>query len=259
MRRALIDQLPHKVGLSVELPEGESRHLISVLRMKEGDEVELLDGTGVRATATLWHQGKRVMAKLSTAPESDQTLMAKPIHLAMATLKNEAMEWAIEKAVELGVRTFTPIETEFSVIRMNKKGEGAFQERYQKFADQALKQCGRLERMQILPPVTLEQFLQGQTAMIWLDETLAKNAQTDLSLPHWLKQHAKGQDYVLLVGPEGGFSPAEKERLLRLSGLTPPQNREINRLHLGSVILRAETAALFGISLLAGNCFPNSK
>ena len=255
MRRALCEQIPEKPGQSVEIPENEARHLISVLRLHEGNEIELLDGSGYRTIGTLWHQGKRLMAKASHAPESDPALLSKPVHLAMALLKNEAMEWVIEKSVELGVKTFTPVETEFCVIRMNKKGSGAFQERYQKIADQALKQCGRLERMTVLEPVTFEEFLKSGPPLFWLDESLARSAPEQASLPRRIESLKKDAECALLVGPEGGFSPAEKERLQKLSSLTAPQNREINRVHLGAVILRAETAALFGVSLLAGNCF----
>ena len=245
MRRALCESLPAHAGQSVELSENEGKHLVSVLRMRNGDELELLDGNGHRANARLMIQGKKILAVLAEAPQTQASLLSKPIHLSMAMIKNEAMEWVIEKAVELGVRTLTPIESEFTVIRAHKKGEDVFRERYQRIADQALKQCGRLDRLEILTPQTFEQVLLNKNHLIWLDETLANSAPVESHLAHFLKITPKTETYELLVGPEGGFSPMERQRLLTAKG-----NGAITRVHLGSIILRAETAALSGICFM---------
>ena len=251
MRRALCDQLPTKIGQSVELPEGEVRHLVSVLRLKPDDEFELLDGSGYRARAKLIYKGKSALGELISAPETDRKLLANPIHLSMAMIKGDAMEWVIEKATELGVKTLTPIETEFTVVKTHKKGSDVFQERFQKIADQALKQCGRLERMQVQSPISFEEALLNKNHLIWLDESLAATSPIETHLTHFLDtQKTIEKPYELFVGPEGGFSSAEKNRLLQLTG---SEKQAITRVHLGSLILRAETAALFGISLLAGD------
>jgi len=262
MRRALCERLPEKAGSFVELPEIEARHLISVLRLKPDDEFELLDGSGFRAHARLAFRGKTAGGELVSAPETDAKLLARPIHLSMAMIKGDAMEWVIEKAVELGVKTLTPVETEFTVVKTHKKGNDVFQERFQKIADQALKQCGRLERMVVRSPVNFEQALMPTSLegslLLWLDESLAESAPEETHLSRFLSQNppTESSSYSLFVGPEGGFSPSEKNRLLQL---TESKNQAITkgqpvfaRVHLGSLILRAETAALFGISLLAG-------
>ena len=245
MRRALCDSLPKNSGQSIELPEGEAKHLVSVLRMRGDDEVELLDGNGFYCRGKLWHQGKRLMVEAISSPQTNPALLSKPIHLSMAMIKNEAMEWTIEKAVELGVRSFTAVETEFTVIKIKSKGEDVFRDRYQKIADQALKQCGRLDRLVIHPPVSFENALLNKNHLIWLDETLAVNSPQESHLAHFLASHpSHASHFELLVGPEGGFSAFEKQRLQQ------SRKGEITRVHLGPIILRAETAALFGISLL---------
>jgi 16S rRNA (uracil1498-N3)-methyltransferase len=255
MRRALCDQLPASIGKVVELPEGEVRHLVSVLRLKPEDEIELLDGSGFRARAKLIYRGKTACAELLSAPETNPALRSKPVHLALAMLKGDAMEWVIEKAVELGVASITPVETEFSVVKIHKRGEDIFKERYQKIADQALKQCGRLERLVIHTPISFEDAVGPlhKSRLIWLDEVLAQSAPEETHLARILSKNSQANELYpvqILVGPEGGFSPAEKSRLLIL---TSSGNKAINRVHLGSLILRAETAALYGISLLVGH------
>ncbi len=251
MRKALCSHLPAKIGESVEIPQSESNHLISVLRLKPDDTIELLDGDGLSAQATLFYKGKSLFAKLISSPIGNKNLQPHPLHLSMAILKGDAMEWVIEKAVELGISSLTPFESEFSVVDLRKKGPEAFQDRWQKIADQALKQCGRLNRMKVEMPTTFENILLKKNQLIWLDETLAYEPVTEkwneFYLPvvaeKILDDHSINSEPELLIGPEGGFSPAEKNRLLQ------PSKKEIKRAHAGAAILRAETAALFGITV----------
>ncbi len=250
MRKALCTELPDKVGKSVEIPQAEANHLISVLRLKPEDTIEVLDGNGKTAQATLFYKGKSLFAELTSEPTGSADLQSYPLHLSLAVLKGEAMEWVVEKAVELGVRTLTPFQSEFSVVDLRKKGPEAFQERWQKIADQALKQCGRQSRMTIQMPTTFENILLKKTQLIWLDETLAYTREMDQWKRHYLPEIADEilknpiqEEPELMIGPEGGFSPNEKNRLMQ------PSKKEIKRAHAGAAILRAETAALFGISV----------
>jgi 16S rRNA (uracil1498-N3)-methyltransferase len=257
MRRILCGTLPRKASAFVEIPEAEAKHLISVLRLGPGDEVEVLDGEGYCATAKLDFRGqKKVFAELLNAPVSHPERLSLPIHLHMSIIKGDAMEWVIEKAVELGVRSITPVETEFTVVKIQKRGADTFQDRWQRIADQALKQCGRLDRMIVHLPVDFETALLNQNRFIWLDETLASTAPSEAHLATFAQKIPKDQELSLLVGPEGGLSPTERNRLLQLTG---SEKKEINRVHLGSLILRAETAALAGISILMGNDYAKRK
>ncbi len=249
MRKALCLELPEKIGDCAEIPATEANHLISVLRLKPGDTIELIDGGGKTANATLFYQGKSLFAELVSEPVGNPRLQSFPLHVSVAVLKGEAMEWVIEKAVELGVRTLTPFESEFSVVDLRKKGPEVFHERWQKIADQALKQCGRLSRMTVTMPTTFENVLSSKNQLIWLDETLARESNSshwdDSYLPKVAEQILKDPNHEpeLIIGPEGGFSPSEKNRLMQ------PFKKEIKRAHAGAAILRAETAVLFGISV----------
>jgi 16S rRNA (uracil1498-N3)-methyltransferase len=256
MRRALCDTLsPAKNGL-IEIPEAEGKHLTSVLRLGPGEEIELLDGRGYMARGSLVVRDKRLFAELTSQAVTKKELLSLPIHLKMGILKGDAMEWVVEKAVELGVRSLTPVETEFTVVKIHKKGAEAFQERWQRIADQALKQCGRLDRMEVRAPETFEQALQDATPLFWLDEALAQEVSIEGHLVQALRSPAGSvAERALLVGPEGGLSPGERSRLLRLMELTVSGKKAITRTHLGAIILRAETAAMLGISLLIGDLY----
>jgi 16S rRNA (uracil1498-N3)-methyltransferase len=254
MRRALCEHLLADRNSLVEIPDHEAKHLISVLRLGPGEEVELLDGKGFCARGTLVFRNKKVFAELIELPKSDPRLLSLPLHLHMSILKGEAMEWVVEKAVELGVRTLTPIETEFTVVKIHKKGAETCLERWQRIADQALKQCGRLDRMEIRSPRSPETIDSSSIPVFWLDESLAANGNRAEHLSAMIRSHPpeSGGGSALLVGPEGGFSASERRRLLEL---TVPGNKGIKRVHLGSLILRAETAALFGVSIMVGEAY----
>jgi 16S rRNA (uracil1498-N3)-methyltransferase len=256
MRRALCGSIPKKIKSLVEIPEAEAKHLISVLRLGPGDEIELLDGEGFRVRAALVIRDKKVFGETQETPTTEEAKVSLPIHLVMSIIKGEAMEWVVEKAVEMGVRSLTPVETEFSVVKIHKRGAESFQERWQRIADQALKQCGRLDRMIVEMPTSFEQSLLNEKRLIWLDETLASTSPKDAHLAAFSQKLPINEPISILVGPEGGLSPSERSRLLQLTG---SEKKEINRVHLGSLILRAETAALMGISILVGNHYGKTK
>ena len=243
MKRLLCPKLPTP-GHSVELPEAEAKHATLVLRLGNDDPIELMDGRGNSVLGALSIRGKSVFVEYtgenSNSAEQAATEVL-PMTLELALIKGDAMEWAIEKAVELGVKTLVPTLTAHSVVQIDRKGPEVFQERWQKIADQALKQCGRLSRMDVLLPIKLEQLLiehpgsQGGPRLM-CDEHARGEAPY---LPEWLRSHSELTSLRILIGPEGGWS--EKERQL-LSGSTA-------KVSLGPLVLRAETAAVFASSL----------
>ncbi|MBC7692299.1 MAG: 16S rRNA (uracil(1498)-N(3))-methyltransferase [Methylotenera sp.] len=244
MKRLLCPTLPQPQQ-PVELSESEAKHATVVLRLGNGDAVELMDGKGKAVVGNLVVRGKQVSVEFSKEILMGAAKQVVPFNLELAVIKGDGMEWAIEKAVELGVQTFTPVLTAHTVVQMDRKGPDAFQERWQKIADQALKQCGRFERMQVALPTPLEMLLSQSPARserprIWCDET-----SKDLAPPltQWLQQHSEIEALSLLVGPEGGWS--ENERKLLAS--------TCQNVSLGPLILRAETAAVLTSSLVTAH------
>ena len=240
MKRILCSRLPVR-GQPILLDEHEAHHLTRVFRLEDGSRVEALDGKGHARVTTLRKRGGQVFLEATEgeaihadALPSAQTV---PITLELAVLKGDAMEWAIEKAVELGVTTLCPLLTDHTVVQVKSKGPEVFQGRWQKIADQALKQCGRLQALEVLPPVALDEWLPrshvSETApRLWFEES--SRERTPL-LNTWLDA-SQAQSFSLLIGPEGGWSAQEKELLERTA--------HTHAVSLGPLVLRAESAAL---------------
>lgn len=246
MRRILCPQLP-KPNRPVTLPETEANHAVRVLRLKDGDTVEAIDGQGHSAPAILrTHGGPARLEVAGTAspawipPRSEAQGAVVPLVLEMAILKGDAMEWVVEKAVELGARALVPTVTAHTIVQVKSKGPEAFRDRWQKIADQALKQCGRLERLEVELPAKLEDLVARHpgATRYWCDEAAGADA-PDLFSD--LLENPGRPEIRLLIGPEGGWSEAER-------GLLAPAARKVT---LGPLVLRAETAAVHGISLIA--------
>jgi len=243
MKRVICPQLP-KAHRPSTLSEDEANHAVRVLRLRDGDSVEAIDGQGHSTPAILRIQGGITRLELATGatPRIEAANAIVPLVLEMAVLKGDAMEWVIEKAVELGVHALCPVLTAHTVVQIKNKGPEAFQERWQKIADQALKQCGRLERLRIAPPTELEQVILNHPASArvpryWCDEASVASAP---ELQQKLGGALQYDEVRLLIGPEGGWSEEERGWLATSS----------EKVQLGPLILRAETAALYGVSLL---------
>lgn len=243
--RVLVDALPTPQKPAL-LDEAEAGHLTRVLRLSNGDAIECLDGKGGWAAATLEIRGKReALARFERTLEPGARAQKLPLALELAVLKGEAMEWAIEKATELGVSELFPVLTDYSVVQLGGKPPESFQERWQKITDQALKQCGRVHRMQVHPPRKLTEHIASRplpagAVRFWCDE--GENLPAGASL-HARLTATSAQELQILIGPEGGFSPAEREWLARES--------QTLAVGLGPWVLRAESAALTACALVA--------
>lgn len=245
MKRVLTERLPTHSS-PIELSDDESHHLLQVLRVRSGETIECLDGKGsrVKGLVDLQRKGKVSVTALGS-PEKDAKLLSIPIQLEMAVIKGDAMEWTVEKAVEIGVRTFVPVITAHSVVQLDRKGPEAFRERWQKIADQALKQCGRLDRMIVSLPISLESLMaQPASVRLWLEETQRATHPSIISALNESGGEKITRGVSILVGPEGGFSDREREFLSRSA---------VTSVSLGPWVLRAETAALFAASLVSAS------
>ncbi len=253
-RRVLVRELP-TITNPVKLTLKESKHLRQVLRLKSGDLVELINSnTGKSAIGALKFSSSVTIVELaqtdkptSSPVESENQIL--PITLEISILKKDAMNLVVEKAVELGIKELTPIYTERSVIKLKNKEPELLQARWQRIADQALKQCGRLKKLIINNPVKLTNDILENTMgrRFWCKESAnlnAKNLLTELE-----NINTENKYFHLLVGPEGGWSPQEENLMENIKNTTP--------VSLGPLILRAETAAIFGLSVL--NAALNSK
>ncbi|WP_048307126.1 16S rRNA (uracil(1498)-N(3))-methyltransferase [Halomonas sp. PR-M31] len=220
-------------GSDVLLPEGAARHVVTVLRQREGATLALFDGRGHEATAVLVEVSrKRVLARVdSVSPGRNESPLA--VHLGQAVSKGDRMDYAIQKAVELGVAEITPLHTKHGDVRLKGEREAKKHARWQGVAISACEQCGRATVPKIHPPRPLEDWLAER------DEVLRLVLHPAAESP-W-RETADVRKAALLIGPEGGLS---KEEIIRA------QHAGFTALTLGPRILRTETAPVVALSLL---------
>jgi 16S rRNA (uracil1498-N3)-methyltransferase len=217
-----------EAGRTVALDPTEARHLTGALRRRPGDAIVLADGGGAVAEAKLVTISKgRVEAEvLSVRHEPDP---GTGVVLAVAMIDNRAMDWAVQKAVEVGVGRFVPMETDRAQVQ--GRDPGGRVEHWRRTAMQALKQCRRPWAMAVGNVVSLEELVEGsQEAGVVAD---SGGCSID-DLP-------AGPEGLLVIGPEGGFTAGE-------NGLF--DRHRWPRLRLGPHILRAETAAVVGGAMM---------
>lgn len=221
---------------SFALPPDAAHHASRVLRLRAGDAVQLFDGQGNELHGVIAESsGKQVTVGDLKVVDADRE---SPLHtlLAQALTSSEKMDWVIQKATELGATEIQPLDTERSVARLSAERAEKRMAHWQQVAVSACEQCGRNRLPVIHPP---------QDILIWLQQMRDQPAGRFILLPEGAASlHDQPQPQgraVLLIGPEGGFTPAESDAALRC-GFTPVK--------LGARVLRTETAAIVGLTAL---------
>ncbi len=228
--RFLIDGRPAP-GDRLALAAEETRHA-HVRRLRRGETVEVFDGSG-RSYRGVVAALARDAAEITITEELPAHVGESPLELtlALAVLKNDRLEWVIEKATELGVHAIRPFTSQFSLARPSE----ARWTRWRQIARSAAKQCGRTVLPHIESPVAWESLLRDPSPcrlLCWED---GGRALADL-----VPKDAVPQRLTLAIGPEGGFSAAEVDAARAAGWLL---------LHLGPRVLRADTAALAALAL----------
>ncbi len=223
----------YAVGGDVVLPEGPAHHLARVLRLGEGAPVRLFDGAGREARAVLVEAGrKRVVARVE-AVEASRAESPLAVHLGQAISKGDRMDYAIQKAVELGVAAVTPLYTEHGDVRLKGEREAKKHAHWQAVAVSACEQCGRAVVPVVHEPQPMAEWLARR------DEALRLVLHPGTA--GVLERHDAPGTAALLIGPEGGLAEAEVEAAMA-AGFQP--------LSLGPRILRTETAPVVALALL---------
>ena len=225
----------------IKITGGDAHHLARVMRAQIGDAVIVAgaDGRAARMTVISAERGtvELALAEYLPAEEAD----AAEIILVQALLKGEKMDFVVQKAAELGATAVYPVETEHIVARYDAKKAAAKADRWQKIADEAAKQCGRRTLMPVAPITALSALLQDaklfgapDTAVVFCYEQERRQSMRTVL------QGITAQHVILIVGAEGGFSPAEAAAVRAAGGQAAS---------LGRRILRAETAALTALAV----------
>lgn len=223
---------PLASGAEITLEPAPSHHLLRVLRLRAGAELQLFNGLGGSFTATLvGSRGQHALATIRDfVPVDRESPLA--IELAIGISRGERMDWIVQKAVELGVAAIRPLITRRTEVRLGgERGEKKLGH-WRHIAIAACEQCGRSRVPAIHPPQTLAKAL---PAAIGLRLVLAPGALQPLAaVTEWPSA------LTLLIGPEGGLAPEE---------IAAAQAAGFIAVSLGPRVLRTETAPLAALAI----------
>ena len=219
---------------------GDAHHLAHVMRTQIGDVITVVDAEGQAAemvvTALTRDAVHFRMQRVLPAETAGREVI-----LVQALLKGEKMDFIVQKAVELGAVCMCPIVTEHVVVRYDVKKAAAKAARWQKIADEAAKQCGRRSLMTVAPIVSLAELLQDPAYIGAADTvTVFCYEQEERQSMRTVLRGTEARRVTLIVGAEGGFSPAEAAAVTAAGGQS---------VSLGHRILRAETASLTALAV----------
>lgn len=222
------------------LPSGASRHL-KVVRPRPSEVVELFDGTG---HARLYRCGATASAPLEAAGELQSH--KRPPHqliLFACITKGSRWDWTIEKSTELGVARIVPVISDRCIVRLDRRERAAKRERWQRIAEDAARQSDAKWLPEICEAMDFNEALVAVGDCRCFAGALTKPPSPPLlaAVRECTAENADKRPFGLFVGPEGDFTPQELDALLRVA----------RPASFGSTILRAETAAIYGVSVLA--------
>lgn len=218
----------------ITLNDDAFNHLIRVLRMKRGEEIILFDGSNHITPAVIHEINKKSVTVKTATTILDNRESPLNIHLGQVISRGEKMEFTIQKSVELGVSSITPLLSERCGVKLDEERMNKKVQQWQKIVISACEQSGRNVIPIINPVMKLENWCANLTSQLRLN--LHPNAQ------HGIKHLSNDKnDISLLIGPEGGLSDAE---------INMTHQYDFTDILLGPRILRTETAALTAITAL---------
>jgi 16S rRNA (uracil1498-N3)-methyltransferase len=229
-------------GQAITLDENASNRIRQVLRLKPGQAITLFNGNGNDYTAELTHTTKQTTQVRVGAKIRHEQAPTLTLHLALGITRGERMEYSLQKAVELGVTTITPLFTQRTLVQLKTQKLQRRQTHWQGIIQHACEQSGR----SLLPEQQPAQSFTHWITQLKITETTA------LLLDHQAEQSLAQIDrpeshVIILVGPEGGLTETER---------TQAKQQGFTSIRLGPRILRAETAplaALAAIQMLWGD------
>jgi 16S rRNA (uracil1498-N3)-methyltransferase len=237
-RRVFVPEVSEEAP-EVVLRGPQKRYVRDVLRMGPGDSLVLFDGSGIEfpsaiTEATRRHVKVRILGRKEGRRESPIDIL-----IGIGLLKTNKMDWVIQKVSELGVREVHPFAAHRTVPALDPERAEKKRGRWQTIAREASRQSGRSTVADVRPVLSFDEIVtQSESvdlSLIFTTEAISPLealAQQQIARPHRM---------LLLVGPEGGFSP-EEEQIAVNQGFLP--------VGLGPRVLRAETAAILAVGLV---------
>ncbi len=240
------------------LRDSEAHHVRDVLRMKSGARLVVFNGRGREVTAEIVDLARDEI-RLRKLQENETAPLRCRITLGQAIPKGKNMDLIVQKAVEIGAAEIAPLISERTIVDLDAKEAEQKRSKWQQIAIEATKQCGQNWLPTVQAPRKLKEFFGVATGLRSVatshsdvatthDLRLIGSLQPDaLHLKHILSEFRerhgdRPQNVLMMVGPEGDFTPAELA-LAKSHGCLP--------ITLGPIILRVETAAIYCLSVLS--------
>lgn len=220
-------------GETIALEESASHHLSKVLRMQQGRELILFNGTGGEFTATITEITKKHVQVTIGDHLAENRESPLRLELAIGISRGERFDWVLQKATELGVTKITPLITERTEVKIGGDRQEKMHERWQQILISACEQCQRNLIPQLTAPVQIADWLKTVDS----DLCFVLHHRDSQALP----ADKNPQSVTLLIGPEGGLSDREIAHALE---------QNFKALTLGPRVLRTETAPVAAISLV---------
>ena len=225
---------PYSLDEPFTLSTNAHQHVAIVLRMQPGEMITLFCGDNQEYTALITEVHKKRTLVRITETKTVNRESPRALHLAQGIAKGDRMEWIIQKAVELGVASITPLLTQHGAVKHDQARLLKKQEQWQAIAISACEQSGRNTLPIVHEPCLFTTYLAHcQAPLKFILEPNTSKSLRDYSFPDG--------DIALLIGPEGGFHANELQEALA---------NQFKPLSLGPRILRTETAAITTLSIL---------
>lgn len=220
---------------TVSLPAPEAHHLVRVLRAREGDAVTLFDGKGRRWGSTLTSiVGKQAAVTILSA---EALPTPRPLILSIALVKGKAFDEIVRHATEIGITTIQPLVTQRCEVKLDRGRVVSRLEHWRAIAIEACKQSGNLWLPEIAAPVDVKTLTAEATTGAHFVASLENSS---VPLAEALSGLPPTAPLAIAIGPEGDFTAGEYSQL-QAAGYTA--------VRLGAHVLRAETAALYALSV----------
>jgi 16S rRNA (uracil1498-N3)-methyltransferase len=219
-------------GTVTDLPTPAAHYLTRVLRLRDGDAVAVFDGQGRTYDSHLQSNGRHWQLSLRALLSEEPAYRCR-LQLAQSLIKGDKLDFALQKATELGVTDIHLLQTERTELRLDSKRLASKRAHWQKVIGAACEQCGRARLPRLHDPRPLNEAIE---VLVGTQCLLLQPGAAPLSAMPGVA------DTTVFIGPEGGFSAAEEREILTRCEATP--------VGLGPWILRADTAPITILSLI---------
>lgn len=230
----------HGEDLEIVITGSDVNHIANVLRMKEGEELEISDGNNhLYLCAISLMEDNQITVNIKTEQDIESELPCR-IFLFQGLPKSDKMDLIVQKCVELGVYEVIPVNTKRTIVKLDDRKAAKRTERWNTIAESACKQAGRAIIPKVAKPISMKEALIFAATMdvCLIPYELADDMETTRQV---LAGIQPGQTVGIFIGPEGGFETQEVELAMEI-GAVP--------ITLGKRILRTETAGLAILSIL---------